>query len=200
MKKTLLTAILLSSAAHAGTFSTSDVRPYPAGWPALSGMSPTCAEVQGSYIDPNLEHWAYGAHGEPYRGSYERAWEALGLPADEAQSDKKTAMPRVFSIEVNANQTVTIKYMVDGELASMRSFGKNEWSCGPAGLALTLVDHTGSVFKRGGAEGRTITRATIYRVRRHIYVRSTDSTKAWAMKVVPQSVYEEHWSRFEVSD
>lgn len=201
MKNILLIALLLSPAAHAGIFSTENVKPYPSGWPALAGMLGTCAEVQGSYIDPNRQHWDYEEQpsrelGGKYGGSFEAAWRALGLPAQEVQWNKRLAMPRVFTIAMNADQTVSVKYLIDGAVVSSRSFTKSEWSCGRDGLTLTILDRTGQVLDKISNEGRTIRQATLYRMSRHIYVKSTDSTKAMVMMVFPQSFYDVSWSRF----
>jgi hypothetical protein len=201
MKYVLLIALLFPPLAGAGVFSTEDVKPYPPGWPVLAGMSGTCAEVQGSFVDPNARRWEYEEFptrelGTKQGGSYDAAWLALGLPGQEVLPDKKAALPRVFTIALGADQSVSIKYLLDGEVVSSRTFAKGQWSCGSDGLTLTLLERTGQVLDKLPADGHAVRRATLYKLDGRLYVKTSDHTKAWVIQVIPQSFHSVNWFRF----
>lgn len=197
----LLKVLLLPTVAIAGAFSKETIQPYPSSWPALAGMSANCAEVQGSYIDPNERRWKHeqqpdSLYGEKLGPQYDKAWIAFGLSPKEVQHETRYAVPRVFSIEMAADRTVLVKYTIGGMLVSSRSFGRGQWSCNAEGLVLTVFDRKGRGIDKVPYHGHSITRATLYRVREHLYVKSERRSKDWLLHVVPQSYHDVDWLRF----
>lgn len=200
MKLVALLTLLLSPLAYSGVFSTEHVQAYPSDWPKLTGISNTCAEVQGSYSDPNSWRWEReeipgSPLGAKYGGTREAAWIVFGLPAKEIQSEKNVKT-RAFTVMFNPDQSVTVNYLIDGTMVTSRSFAKETLSCGKDGLTITILDRTGVVLDKFPNEGHTVRRSTIYKLNEHLYVKITDETNAKVIKVVPQSFLNVRWFRF----
>lgn len=200
MKLFALLFVLLSDLAIAGVFTTERVQPYPADWPPLSGMSETCHEVQGSFVDPNSWRWEREEGRAKYGGTREAAWIVFGLTGKEIRSEDRKVTNRVFALAIRADQSLTVSYRIDGKEVASRSFGKDKVSCGNDGLTITTLEHSGVVLDKLPNEGHTIRQTTIYRFNGYLYVRTTYKTKAWVLQVVPQSFLNVNWFQFpEVS-
>lgn len=187
--------------ANAGVFSNEKVQSFPIGWPALKGMSENCAEVQGSYIDPNQRRWEHEEFpasrlGEKSGGQYHGVWWALGLSHQEVQPDVQHAMPRTFSVALTENQGVSITYLIGEKLVSSRTFARGEWSCGADGLTLTVLDRKGPGMDKIPYHGHFVHRATLYRVNEDLYLKFERRSEMWLAHVVPQWSHDVEWLRF----
>ncbi|MCP5324931.1 MAG: hypothetical protein H7A09_01200 [Oceanospirillaceae bacterium] len=196
MKLLALLVGLLSPLAHAGVFTTERVQTYPSDWPQLSGMSDTCVEVQGSFVDPNSWRWEREEKGAKYGGTREAAWITFGLPAQDVLSEDPKVKSRTFTISIDSEQSVTVKYAIDENVVASRSFAKGKWSCGKDGLTITTLDRSGGVLDKLPNEGHTIRRSTIYRLNEYVYIKTLYETKARVFYVVPQSFLDVAWFRF----
>lgn len=201
MKLLVLLVGLLSPLANAGVFTTERVQTYPSDWPKLSGMSDTCIEVQGTFVDPNSWRWEREEKpgsplGSKYGGTREAAWIVFGLPAQDVHSEDPKIKSRAFTITIDPDQTVTINYFIEQKVVTSKSFAKDKWSCGKDGLTITILDRSGVVLDKVPNEGRTIRRSIIYRMRDHLYVKTIDETKARVIQVIPQSFLNVAWFKF----
>ena len=201
MKFFALVAVLVSPLAWAGVFSTEDVQAYPSEWPKLAGMSDTCTEIQGSYLDPNSWRWESeeipgSPLGSKHGGTREAAWIVFNLSAKDVQPENKNVKSRVFTVSLNPDQLLTVNYFIDGAAVASRSFTKENLSCGKDGLMITTLDRTGVVLDKFPNEGRTVRRSTIYKLNEHLYVKTTSETKAKVIKVLPQSFLNVRWFKF----
>ena len=192
---------LLSPLAHAGVFTTERVQTYPSDWPKLSGMSDTCVEIQGSFVDPNSWRWEREENpgsplGSKYGGTREAAWIAFGLPAQVVRSEDPKVKSRTFTISIDPDRSVTVRYSIDEKVVTSRSFAKDQWSCGKDGLTITTLDRSGVVLDKYPNQGHAIRRSTIYRVNENLYIKTTYETKARVFYVVPQSFLNVSWLRF----
>ena len=201
MKLLVLLVGLLSPLAHAGVFTTERVQTYPSDWPKLSGMSDTCVEVQGSFVDHNRWRWEREENpgsplGSKSGGTREAAWIAFGLSAQDVRSEDPKVKSRAFTISIDTDQSVTVKYSIDEKVVASRTFSKDKWSCGKDGLTINTLDRSGVVLDRLPNEGRTVRRSTIYRLNEYAYIKTTYETKARVFYVVPQSFLNIAWFRF----
>ncbi len=164
-------------------------------------MSGDCAEVQGSYIDPNERRWEYEQFpasqlGEKSGSRYDGIWVALGLPVQQVQPDVRHALPRTFALALDADQGMSVKYLIGGQVVASRSFANDEWSCGPDGLTLIVHYRQGPGMDKIPYHGESVRRATLYRVNEHLYLKSESRSKSWLLYVVPQSYHKVEWLRF----
>ncbi|XLZ70600.1 hypothetical protein ABT364_01155 [Massilia sp. SR12] len=201
MRFALLGCLFLPLLANAVVLSGGRVQSFPSAWPALKGMSANCAEIQGSYIDPNQRRWDYEEFRESQLGvksggHYHGVWWALGLPHQEVQPEVRHALPRTFAVVLTADQGVTINYRIGEKLISSRTFGKGEWSCDADGLTLTVLDRKGQGMDIIPYHGHFVRRATLYRVNEFIYLRAEDRSKTWLAHVIPKSSLNVEWVRF----
>lgn len=201
MKLLALLVGLLSSLAHAGVFTTEHVPPYPSDWPKLSGMSDTCVEVQGTFVDPNNWQWEREDNpgspwGSKYGGTRVAAWIVFNLSPQDVHAASTKVKSRAFTISIDPDQSVTVKYLLDEEVVAWRSFTKDKWSCGKDGLTITTRDESGFGFDIFPGEWRMIQRSTIYRLHGNVYIKTTFETKAWVFYIVPQSFLNVTWFKF----
>ena len=201
MKLLVLLVGLLSPLANAGVFSTEHVQIYPPDWPKLSGMSDTCVEVQGTFVDPNIWRWEREENpgsplGSKYGGTREAAWIVFGLPAQDVRSEDKKVKSRVFTISIDPDQSLTVRYSIDEKVVASRSFTKDKLSCGKNGLTITTLERSGVVLDKLPNEGHTIRHSTIYKLNEHLYIKTTYETNARVFYIVPQSFLNVTWFRF----
>jgi hypothetical protein len=200
MKRLALLIGLLPALANAGIFTTEQVQPYPANWPTLSGMSDSCAEVQGSFVDPNTWRWAHEENpgsslGTKNEGTREAAWQAFGLSADDVRYWDETVKSRVFKILIGADQSVTIDYLLDQKVVATRTFTKDKVSCNKDGLTITIIDRYGVVIDKLPNKGHATRHSTIYKLQGNLYVKETAMTKATVAYVWPHSSTHVNWFR-----
>ena len=187
---------LVSNLSIAGVFTTEHLQAYPPDWPALSGMSETCQEIQGTFVDPNRWRWEREEGGAKYGGTREAAWIAFGLTGQEIRSEDPRVTARVFALAFSSDQSLTVSYQIDGKEVASKSFEKDKLSCGKDGLTITTLERSGVVLDKLPNEGHTIRQATIYRFNGYLYVRTNSKTKARVLQVVPQSFFHQNWLRF----
>jgi hypothetical protein len=201
MKFLALLVGLFSPLAQAGVFTTEHVQIYPSTWPKFSGMSDTCVEIQGTFVDTNRWHWEHEEYpgsplGNKFGGTREAAWIAFGLPAQEVRPDDPKIKSRTFTISIDTEQSVIVRYSIDEKVVASRFFTKDQWSCGKDGLTITTLDRSGVVLDKLPNQGRTIRRSTIYRLDGYLYIKTTDETKARVLSIVPQAFLNIAWFRF----
>lgn len=192
---------LLSPLTNAGVFGTESVQEYPSSWPKLSGMSDTCVEVQGTFIDTNRWRWEHeeipgSPLGSKYGGTREAAWIVFGLPAQDVHSEDRRIKSRAFTITIDQDKTVTINYLIDQKVVTSKSFTKNKWSCGKDGLTIITLDRSGEILDKVPNHGRTIRRTNIYRMHEHLYVNTINEAKTRVIYVIPRSFLSVAWFRF----
>lgn len=202
MNRLALIALFLSPFATAGVFTTEHVQPYPSDWPQLTGMSDTCVEVEGAFVDPNTWRWDReenpgSKYGAKYGGTRQAAWVAFGLSPSDVRPEDKNFRSRVFTISMAPNESLTIGYLIDGKVAASKSFTKDKLSCNKDGLTITVQDYSGAVLDKLPNEGRAIQRSTLYKLNGDLFVKTTNETKARIFQVVPQSFLNVHWFRFQ---
>jgi hypothetical protein len=206
MKYLEILIALLPSIANAGVFSTERVQPYPAEWPVLSGMSETCLEVQGTYIDSNRWRWEREEFpgsplGSKYGGSLEAAWMALGFEEKDVRSQDRMVKFRAFNVAFDPDQSVTVTYLLDEKVVAVRNFARDKVSCTREGLTIAVLERSFDVpFFGFPNKGKSWTRSTLYKNQNHLYVKTIQDTKATVAHVVPQSFLNVYWFRFHERD
>jgi hypothetical protein len=202
MKRLALFAGLLTQLANAGVFTTEHIQAYPSDWPNLSSMSGTCAAVQGAYVDPNSWRWAREDQpGSPFGGKYggtrEAAWIAFGFSPQDLSPESQKIKSRRFTLAIDSDQSLRVRYLVDEKVVASRSFSKDKLSCGQDGLTITIMDRSGIVLDKLPNEGHMLNRSTLYKQDGHLYIKTTDETKARVAHVFPQSFLSITWLRFQ---
>ena len=178
-----------------------NIQAYPSDWPELSGMSESCAEIQGSFVDPNKWRWEREENpgvplGAKYGGILEAAWVIFDLSAKDVRSQDTEIKKRLFNVLINPDRSLTVKYSIDNELVTSRSFTSDKLSCGQDGLTITIIDRPGVVLDKTPNEGHVIVRSTIYKQHGYLYVKQTNKAKTKILQVVPWSAIDVKWFRF----
>jgi hypothetical protein len=198
MKNYLLLLIFMPLFVKAGVFHTENVQTYPVDWPPLTGMSKTCAETQGVFVDPNVWHWEHEdkATGSKYGGTRQAAWAEFGFSGKQVQSENTKIKSRLFTVAIDADQLLTISYLIDEKIVASKYFSKNKWSCSAEGLTVTIMDRSGVVMDKIPNKGRTITHSTLYKFKEHLYIKTTTEVKAKIFHLLPTSALYVKWWRF----
>ena len=193
---TALFLVAFPYVSSAGVLSTEHVQSYPADWPSLIGMSETCAEVQGTYLDPNeMRRDQEEANGSKHGGRLWAAWAVFGFPPDQVAAGHKIKS-RTFSIAQLPDQSLVVDYLIDSKVVASKSFPKDKLSCGPNGLTITVGEKTGEVLDKFPNTGRSVHRSTVYWVNGELVVMSVYDTKARIFAVLPQNHLSTFWFRF----
>lgn len=182
--------------ASAGVFSTERLQLYPADWPTLTGMSATCAEVQGTYIDPNEMRWdREEANGSNHGGKLWAAWAVFGFSPGQVAAGHNVKS-RAFSIAQQPDQSLVVDYLIESKVVASKMFPKDKLFCGPSGLTITIAEKTGEVLDKFPSSGSSVHRSTIYGLNGELFVKSSYDTRARIFAVFPQNHINTFWFRF----
>ena len=175
-----------------------DIQPYPKSWPELAGMSNTCAEIGGTYLDPDAMQWQHEnrASGEKFGGTRIAAWPIFRIPAELARAGDGS-LSRSFELRLEPGHILAIDYRVNGEIVASPRFEGSDWNCGQDGLRITTLNREGTVLDKIQNHGRTTMSSVLYRVGNYLYVRTDAVTETMVLHVIPQSFRHVAWVRFE---
>lgn len=173
----------------------SHAQPYPAAWPSLSGMSPSCAEIAGRYRDP-MDSDRGGA--VPRDGIRYGAWAALGFASNTVGANDPLFTTRQVEFKVRADGALAVRYVLDGAEVATRSFPGSAVACRPDGLALTAFDRRQILPPKVAIRGPDTVRSVFYRVGGYLYVKTIATTWSRVLYVVPLSSTVVTWQRFAV--
>jgi hypothetical protein len=191
----LLFAAAPSLACASGPVGDPRVQPYPAGWPALAGMSSRCTELDGLYGDPIV---ADRGGAPPRDGIRDGAWAAFDLPIGVVRADDPLVVMRQLALDVRSDGSLDVRYLLDGAEVVRRSFAAAEVSCGAEGLSLTARDRWRHLPPKNTIRGPDTVRTTLYRAGGHLYVRTDATTRTRVLGVVPLRWTSVAWQRHEV--
>jgi hypothetical protein len=197
MRRVLVFFAFLLPAAYA-VYAETRVESYPPTWPALSPPTSSCVEVEGTYLDPNTWVWAreVPSTGEKFDGRLIAAWATFGLPPEKVLANDQGQRDRRFSILIDREIGVTVRYQVGSMPPVDRTFVGEQWRCTPNGLQITVLDRTGRVMDKLPNHGRTVAQVVLRRTGEHLYVKASRSMKARTLWVFPESSEHVEWRRF----
>lgn len=164
-------------------------------------MSADCAEVGGTYSDPNLMHWKsveqHGSVSSKRGGSLEAAWSLFGfLDFSRLRLNDTTIKSRAFSISFAADGYLLIDYYVEGSLASTRRLDRSKWTCGKNGLQVITLERGGVISDLIPNDGWSRRTVNVNRVGSELIVKEINESRIYFLHVIPQHDYQVRWYRF----
>lgn len=166
--------------------SLSSVQGVTTDLPNQQKMSSDCLEVSGLYDEAKLDH----------PGASPASLWAFGFPMSQLRINDYTVKSRQISIHFDAEKTLHIDYLIDGNLVSSRAFTSPDYVCEKTGLRVVIYKRTGDqVFDMFSNQGTITNTSVIFRANDYLNVKTTSDTKATFYHLIPHTSHSESsWS------
>lgn len=152
----------------------------------LAQASNDCSDVSGFYDEAKPDHPGAAPAG---------LW-AFGFPLSELKADDNKVKTRELSIHFGADNTLHIDYLINGGLASSRTFTSVDYVCERNELRFVIYKRTGAqIFDMLSNEGTLTNTSVLSRVDNYLKVQTTSEAKATFYHFIPHSSHSEKvWS------
>jgi hypothetical protein len=150
-------------------------------------MSNDCSEISGRYIDGEPDHMG---------GLPPGVW-VFSFPYSQLRIDDNTVKSRGFSIYFDAEKSLHVDYLIDGNAVLSKTFIPSDYVCKKQGLRLSTYKRTGEqIYDMFPNRGTIVGTLLMFRVNDGLYIKESFESKATFGHIIPSTSHSERWTRF----